>query len=164
MRTVPFVLPLLLAGAVAYYGWELWRSRTLLARWAVRKGVEIIWARRRWVFKGPFFWKSTSGQVVFRVKVRDLQGYERTGWVLCGNYVTGMVTEQTSEIWDKGIEPVPKDEFARDAGSSASPQNYAVEGAVLKWAVRSPLRMILVLVGALLALLVMASIRYWIHF
>lgn len=182
LRTVPF-WPLALAVIIAYYVWELRRSRTLLGRWAENKDLEIISSRRRWVFKGPFFWKSTSGQVVFRVRVRDLHGHEQTGWVLCGNYVTGMVTAQTSGIWDEGDEPfsqssvgIPRqsqhfsseptannDEYPRATDRPFGAQTYPLVRAAIKWAVRSPLRMISVLVGVLLALLGLIFINYWIR-
>jgi len=164
-RTVAFGVALTLA--VAYYAWELWRSRKLLLQWAKRQGVAIIRSRRRWVFKGPFFWKSTSGQMVFRVEVRDPHGRERIGWVLCGNYVTGMTTGETSEIWDEGGAVASGvangGEVVRVADSPASAPWSPIQQKLIRWAVRSPLRMIFVLVGALLLLLGTVLINYWIR-
>jgi hypothetical protein len=100
-EAAPYVLAVALAVIVGYFAWFFPRSRSLLAQWAARRGVQLIHSDRRWLFQGPYFWTGSRWQPVFRVKVRDHQGRERSGWVLCGGSLSGVFSNQATETWDE---------------------------------------------------------------
>jgi hypothetical protein len=75
------------------------RSRRLLDGWAAEHGYELLRADLRPFLKGPFFW-SSKGQTVYRVLVRDRQGQERAGWVRCGSWLLGLLSDQVEARWD----------------------------------------------------------------
>ena len=85
---------------VVYYGWLFPRSRLILKHWAARSGFQIMHSEFRWFFQGPYFLMSCKGQTVFRVKVRDPQGHERSGWVCCGGIWTGLFSDHAEASWD----------------------------------------------------------------
>jgi hypothetical protein len=99
-EAAPFALVVALVVIAGYFTWYFPRSRTLLEHWAARSGVQIIHAQRRWLFQGPYFWTGSRWQPVFRVKVRDHHGHERSGWVLCGGFLSGVFSDQATVTWD----------------------------------------------------------------
>ena len=99
-RAAPFIAAIVLSGAVIYFVWYFPRARSLARHWAARNGFEILDLKHRWLFKGPYFWDHTRYQPVFRVRVRDCHGEERSGWVRCGGGLTGVFTDEASVIWD----------------------------------------------------------------
>jgi len=100
-QAAPFVSVLVVSLLVTYFVWYFPRSRSLVRHWAQRSGFEIIDVRHRWLFKGPFSWDHTKYQPVFRVRVRDRHGKERSGWVRCGGGLTGVFTDEAAVIWDE---------------------------------------------------------------
>jgi hypothetical protein len=100
-EAAPYVAVVALVVLVVYYAWYFPRSRSVLERWAARNGVQIIHSERRWVFQGPYFWTGSRWQPVFRVKVRDHHGHERSGWVLCGGFLSGAFSEEAKVRWDE---------------------------------------------------------------
>ncbi|QEH35739.1 hypothetical protein OJF2_42960 [Aquisphaera giovannonii] len=85
---------------VAGFTWHFRRSRQLLENWAERNGYEILEAEYRHMFKGPFFFRSTRDQTVYRVTVRDKAGVHR-GWVRCGGWFFGLMTDKAEVRWDE---------------------------------------------------------------
>ena len=56
--------------------------------------------KNRFVFRGPFLWTTAQGQTVFRVRVRDGKGNERTGWVRCGGWFWSLMSDNPEVWWD----------------------------------------------------------------
>ncbi|WP_165231969.1 hypothetical protein [Aquisphaera insulae] len=96
-----FFVLFVVAGTIA---WHFRRSRQILDRWADRNGYEILEAEYRHFFKGPFFWRSSKDQTVYRVTVRDKTGIHK-GWVRCGGWWFGIMTDKAEARWD---DPLPE--------------------------------------------------------
>jgi hypothetical protein len=76
-------------------------SLELLASWAEQNGYEIIRAKRRYLFTGPFPQVTSRGAQVYRVDVEVSPGRRRSGWVLCGSGFWGTDPNKTTVRWDK---------------------------------------------------------------
>ena len=76
------------------------RSQGLLTEWARSNSLEIIEAQYRAFRKGPFVW-SARGQTVYRVRVLEKGGLEREGWVRCGSFWGGVMTDHVEVRWDE---------------------------------------------------------------
>jgi hypothetical protein len=96
----PIVAAIAIPALVIYYAWYFPRSRSVLEHWATRNGFEITHSERRWLFLGPFAWRTGRGQTVYYVKVRSHEGFERSGWVCCGGIWTGLFTNKAEVIWE----------------------------------------------------------------
>src|SRR5262249_35124465 len=63
------------------------RTKALLKDWAKQHGLQILELQMRNDFTGPYKWWITSGNhTVSYIKVRQHDGRERSGWVLCGSF------------------------------------------------------------------------------
>jgi hypothetical protein len=80
--------------------WHYGRSNSLLDQWAQRNGYRVIRREYRSFFKGPFFWTSTKGQTVYYVVVEDGAGNKRCGWVRCGGWWLGLMSDNVEVRWD----------------------------------------------------------------
>ncbi|GAA5495868.1 hypothetical protein Rhal01_02049 [Rubritalea halochordaticola] len=80
--------------------WSRSRAQTILSNWAADSGVEILSRERRTFFRGPFFWSASKGQEVFYVQVRDRDGSTRSGWVRCGGWLLGLMSNQADVRWE----------------------------------------------------------------
>lgn len=90
-----------LAGFVGFVIYvQIRRAQTLLRGWAERNGYEILASEHRLFRKGPYIW-SARGQAVYRVRVRDGAGVERLGWVRCGSWFAGVLSDQVESRWDE---------------------------------------------------------------
>jgi hypothetical protein len=87
--------------------WHHTRSATLLERWAEENGFTIADRRLRQLFRGPFTGTTALGQTVYRVTVVDGSGQERSGWVRCGSFAFGLLSDKVRVRWD---EPAPPSE------------------------------------------------------
>jgi len=87
---------LLVAAVFLYFS----RSRSILEEWAYENGFEILSSEQRSLLKGPFFLRSSRGQIVYYVTVRDAEGQLRKGWVRCGGFFTGLLSKQADVSWD----------------------------------------------------------------
>jgi hypothetical protein len=86
--------------AVVAVMWHYSRGSSLLEQWASRHGYRIVRREYRNFFKGPFFWTSSKDQVVYYVTVEDEQGRIRNGWVRCGGYFFGLLSDNVEVQWD----------------------------------------------------------------
>lgn len=77
--------------------WRHARADEILNRWAQVNRYQVLSSERCW-FKGPFFALNT--QEVYYVKVRTRNGQERYGWVRCGGWIAGLLSEKTKVQWD----------------------------------------------------------------
>jgi hypothetical protein len=91
---------IVLVGFVAFVIYiQMRRARDLLEGWAEENGYEILESEHRFFRKGPYIW-SGRGQVVYRVWVRDSAGVERLGWVRCGSWFAGVLSDKVESRWD----------------------------------------------------------------
>jgi len=92
-------------GLVAFgLWWHSTRSAALLQRWAEESGFTVVDRRLRHLSRGPFTWTTAKGQSVYRVTVVDSSNRERSGWVRCGSFAFGLVSDKVRVRWD---EPAP---------------------------------------------------------
>jgi hypothetical protein len=80
--------------------WTFSRSRSVLDEWARANGFRILSSKFRWVRKGPFFWTSSKGQMVYYVTVMNSDGTRRSGYVRCGGFFLGLLTDKVEVRWD----------------------------------------------------------------
>jgi hypothetical protein len=102
---VEVLLPVFAVACVAaLVGLTLWwhfsRSGSLLQRWAEGNGYRLVRQEYRHLFKGPFFWTSSRGQTVYYVTVEDREGKRRSGWVRCGGWLLGLLSDNVEVRWD----------------------------------------------------------------
>lgn len=96
-----FLVLLFLVCFVALLAWHFARSRKMVEQWARDNGLELVNVERRFMFRGPFWWRTGKGQEVFRVTVRDGAGHVRSGYVRVGGWFLGLLSDQVTVEWDK---------------------------------------------------------------
>jgi hypothetical protein len=87
--------------AVVLIGFHYSRSNSLLQQWAERNHYRLVEQEYRTFFRGPFFWTTSRGQTVYYVTVEDSQGKRRKGWVRCGGWLLGMLSNNVEVAWDE---------------------------------------------------------------
>ena len=80
--------------------WHYTRAASILERWAARNGYRIVQKEIRHFRRGPYFFTTSSGQQVYRVIVEDRDGYIRQGYVRCGGFFLGMLSDRADAQWD----------------------------------------------------------------
>ena len=80
--------------------WHLRRSRGMVQRWASQGGMELLSAQRRYLRRGPFWWRTSKNQEVFHVTVRNADGHVRTAYVRVGGWFGGLLSDRTDVEWD----------------------------------------------------------------
>jgi hypothetical protein len=96
-----FMLGLLAVVVILVFVWHFGRSNSLLQKWAAQNGYKIVGQEYRTFFRGPFFWTTTKGQTVYYVTVEDAAGNRRAGWVRCGGWWFGMMSDAVEVRWDE---------------------------------------------------------------
>jgi hypothetical protein len=86
-----------------YFFWFFRQSRSLLEKWAAKNGFQIVQSKLRWLAKGPYSFRSSRTQTVYRIRVRESQGRERAGWVRCGGPILGLLTGDVEVTWDAKV-------------------------------------------------------------
>jgi hypothetical protein len=82
--------------------WFFKRSATILERWAEQNRYELLESKINWFNQGPFFWTSSKGQTVYYVQVLDRRnGQTRRGWVRCGSFWGGLMSDKAEVRWDE---------------------------------------------------------------
>ncbi len=94
---IPLVLSMVIILATTL--WRSSRSRQVLDSWAAKNGFQIIRRENRWCFRGPFAWSRSRCQTVYFVTVLDKDGLERSGWVRCGGWFTGLWSDAAEVRW-----------------------------------------------------------------
>ena len=94
-----FFIALVVVIIVLAVAWHFGRSNSLLHQWAAQNRYRIIRQEYRF-FKGPYFWTSTKGQTVYYVVVEDPDGNTRSGWVRCGSWWFGLLSDKVQVCWD----------------------------------------------------------------
>jgi hypothetical protein len=85
---------------IASIFWQFSRSRAVLEHWAEKNKFTIIHSEYRNFVRGPFFWTASKAQTVYYVKVRDSNGKVRSGWVRCGGWFLGLLTDTAEVRWE----------------------------------------------------------------
>jgi hypothetical protein len=98
--SLAILVPAMIVLVAGYLAWSFSRSRSLLEQWAADNGFEILEREYRTFRRGPFFWTSSKNQAVYHVKVRDREGNVRSGWVRCGGWFLGLLSDQTEVRWE----------------------------------------------------------------
>jgi len=99
---VLFVFGLSLTVIILTTLWFYKRSETVLKGWAARNGYELLESKINWFNQGPFFWTSSKGQMVYYVRVLDRRtGQTRRGWVRCGSFWLGLMSDKAEVRWDE---------------------------------------------------------------
>jgi hypothetical protein len=98
--TSALMIMLFVVFAVGVLWWRHARSNDLLERWAERNGYQIIRRQYRFLFRGPFFLTTARGQAVYYVTVEDREGTVRNGWVRCGSWWFGLLSDQAQVQWE----------------------------------------------------------------
>lgn len=102
-----FAILLVLVIIVLAWRWHFSRSSAILEKWADENGYEILEKSYRYFFRGPFFFRATKDQAVYRVTVRDKAGNVESGWVACGSWLLGLWSNQAKVRWDEATQATP---------------------------------------------------------
>jgi len=81
--------------------WHFSRSRQILENWASEHNYRIVSSEYRNFFRGPFFWTSSKGQTVYYVTVETADGQTKSGWVRCGGWLLGLLSDTADVRWDE---------------------------------------------------------------
>jgi hypothetical protein len=84
---------------IAWNVWSFSRGRALLKRWAQENGFQIVHSEFSGFYSGSFTWTSSRSQIIYFVQVLDSNGKERSGWVRCGSFWSGIVSDKTEVKW-----------------------------------------------------------------
>jgi hypothetical protein len=95
-----FFVALVIVVVVLLLGWHFSRSNSLLHQWAAKNNYRIIRQEYRNLFKGPYLWTSAKGQTVYYVLIEDSVGDQRNGWVRCGGWWFGLLSDEVEVRWD----------------------------------------------------------------
>lgn len=76
------------------------RQHQLVNLWMEEHGFELIECHRRLFWNGPFTFRTSKSQAVFRVKARDKSGVTQSGHVRVGGYFLGILSDQVTVVWD----------------------------------------------------------------
>lgn len=97
LTLVPLMLLALGAGTISLWYQEN-RCRTILQDWASQNFLQLQHVKMC-IFPGPFWLRSSKGQVVCRFAVLDTDGQSYTGWARCGSYWWGLWSDDVEIIW-----------------------------------------------------------------
>ena len=95
-----FVIIFIVGLAVLSIICHISRSNSLLEQWAQRNGFQIIRQEYRHFLRGPFSWTTSKGQTVYHVTVEDSHGHRRHGWVRCGGWFLGLLSNHVDVRWE----------------------------------------------------------------
>jgi len=118
-----FIIPFVVVWGtmMAWYLRFFWYAAPkALERWAKEGGYRIVREERRTFLRGPFFWTSSSNQVIYRIEVQHRDGDAKRGWVRIGG-VWWPSSDRIEVRWDEP-RPAPPD-----------PENEPTRGNPLMW-------------------------------
>ncbi len=83
------------------YRWQYDKANELLGKWAEQNGYQIVEKiKANPSGTGPGSRTASNKQVMYRIKVQDAAGNERTGIAKIGSPVAGTLSDQVEIIWD----------------------------------------------------------------
>ena len=86
--------------AIGMWVWSRGRAASMLERWAAANGLRLLAVEHRTFFKGPYFWTASKHQWIYRITAQYPDGSVRQGWVRCGGWVLGLLTDAVDVRWD----------------------------------------------------------------
>ena len=95
-----FVFVVITVLAIASFAWSCSRSETIIDRWARANGFRVLNVEQRFVRTGPFFFRHGKGQTIYHVTVQDAQDRARSGYVRCGGWFAGLLSDAAAVEWD----------------------------------------------------------------
>ena len=102
-------VPLFLIAAIALTIWHGARAQSMLENWAAVEGYRIVSCERRTFRRGPFFFTSGKGHEVYRITVEDQSGQIKSGYIRCGGFLFGLLSDRVDVRWD--VEPTQRPGF-----------------------------------------------------
>lgn len=99
--TIAFLLAL---GVVFTLLWNEW-AKSILNRHLEDRNWILLSARYCWLVRGPFTWRSSKNQVVFRIEVQDRTGQVHSGYARIGSYWLGLLVPQVEIEWQGSLGP-----------------------------------------------------------
>lgn len=76
------------------------RPGKIINQWAEQNDFKLIRSKQAYFFKGPFTFSYSEGQPVYRVTVEDKNGLTRSGWLRCGTWMMGTLSDNADVRWD----------------------------------------------------------------
>ena len=95
-----FVFLIVIVLVILSMTWTFSRSTSIIETWARENGYRLLSSEYRWLAKGPYFFRTSKGQTVYRVTVQDAQGRTRSGYVRCGGWMFGLLSDKVDVRWD----------------------------------------------------------------
>jgi hypothetical protein len=86
--------------ALGMWFWSRARASSMLQRWAFTHGLRLVSADHRSMFRGPFWWRTSRGQSVYRITVQYPDGTIRQGYARCGGWLLGLLADVVDVQWD----------------------------------------------------------------
>ena len=80
--------------------WCLVRHEKNVIKWAKHHDYTLLECEGRAWFVGPFFFRKSRAQQVYRIAIRAGKRSIRRGWALSGGGFFGFLTDQVEVIWD----------------------------------------------------------------
>jgi hypothetical protein len=72
----------------------------MLERYLRERGYRLISKQYRWLVRGPFWWRTSKGQSVYRFSAEDADAVRREGWARVGGYWFGLLSDRVDVRWD----------------------------------------------------------------
>jgi len=80
--------------------WHFRRSGRMVERWAADNGYRLLDREYRWLLRGPFWWRTGKGMAVYHVTVQDASGRVRKGYIRCGGWFLGLLSDRIDVEWE----------------------------------------------------------------
>jgi hypothetical protein len=99
-------LPIIVFAGVIVLGllitwWRFQRASGMLREWARERGYELLSYQYCGFWRGPFWFWTSKGQMVYYIQVRQPDGSVRGGYVRLGNWFVGMLADEVEVAWDE---------------------------------------------------------------
>jgi hypothetical protein len=97
--SVVLLMLIFAAFVIAIFVLRFSRAKSILEQWAETNGYQLVSRKYRWL-GGAFWWRKSKSQEVYYVTVRTSNGQIRRGWVRCGSWFCGILSDQADVKWD----------------------------------------------------------------
>ena len=97
---VGFLFFIFLILAIAFSFARFAKASSILGNWAAQNGYRLIESERTTFFRGPFSFRTSKSQVVYRFVVEDSAGTRHAGYARVGGWFMGTLSDQVDIEWD----------------------------------------------------------------